>query len=381
MPQKRQYTVVHERVVLEFDVEHQSIVGYVELVVLPRTVSLRTIGINCVQLDVLEVLVGGQRAEYVLAHSSTAYRTDAQKGKTSETGDCVGRPDSQGGKTSETSDVKSSTDFKTSDIGIKSSTDSRREMDETSESKNSETVKEIKPLAADLFLDDVRCLKNYDMDLNAKLDIADFGELVITVPQPVRKMVRRAEKEKQEAHENEVDIVSLETKQPDKLLTPILVRIAYQLTRPRAGFQFVEPHRVLFPQRPHQGFVAQSNGTASLWFPCVEGCDERCTFEMELTCPSAYTIVASGVLVKTQFTDADKLFKTFFYRVQTPITPAQLGIAVAPFQVRSCVLRNGYSCVSCVSISCEWNTCVSSRTWFCRLETMYPGGARHGRRE
>ncbi len=85
-------------------------------------------------------------------------------------------------------------------------------------------------------------------------------------------------------------------------------------------------------------YVYTARGDASLWFPCIEsvtggGGSERCTFELEITCPASHVVVATGELSGQSYTDDSKAKKTYTYLCDVPISPHSVGLAIAPFEV------------------------------------------------
>src|SRR5688572_23773447 len=107
-------------------------------------------------------------------------------------------------------------------------------------------------------------------------------------------------------------------------------------------------------------FVYTARDAAAWWFPSVESQTERCTFEVEVTCPAEFWPVASGRL--TRHITADELDAaahtpktpaapaasaaassvgaaaaaqkhTLTYTCDVPVVARSIGLAVAPFRV------------------------------------------------
>ncbi len=160
-------------------------------------------------------------------------------------------------------------------------------------------------------LNSVRELRLWEFAEFEASDTNEMGQCIVSVP----KSVRKQRKHQHKAMEDEIDITST-----DDLLAPLVLHVLYRVKLPpplppasaasasnataafaaaiqSAGVHFVSPDKVLFPNRPAQCYVYTNRGDASLWFPCVEnggaGLD-RCTFELEITVPAAFTVVATG---------------------------------------------------------------------------------------
>src|SRR5689334_14314228 len=84
-------------------------------------------------------------------------------------------------------------------------------------------------------------------------------------------------------------------------------------------------------------YVLNGRSDGALWFPSSDvnaaGNIERYTFELEVTVPTSYVVVASGELRDQSYTDQTKSKKTYSYEVDLPVTPSSIGLAIAPFTI------------------------------------------------
>ena len=150
----------------------------------------------------------------------------------------------------------------------------------------------------------VRDLRNLRLVEYQCLDLEALGELIVHLP-PSRPVAE------------------------DATIPPIVVRVAYRLQHPKAGFQFIHPinkknqaggrggggggsssssssllssssssssstttttRAVSLSASSSQGFVCSSLGQPSLWFPCLDSYLDRCTFTIEVTVPPSLQV-------------------------------------------------------------------------------------------
>lgn len=257
--------IIHQKLALEIEFEHERLVGYTDIVCLPHSSSLKQINVNASQLQILQVLVNGLPTTHHTLEPLTTYRSQTGAGTS---GDRIG-------------------------------------------------------------LEHVRDLECLELAQNQALDIATHGEVSVMLPEAVQESLKAAElsirdpKSPQSIDQGD----SL-----DDLMPAVVIRIYYILSHPTAGLHFTTPQQEL-PDRPHQVFTTSAFGTASCWFPCHDTANDRCTYDLELTCPAGYTVVASGELQQQVFTDATESKVTFEYKLPVPTMARQLGFVCARMHI------------------------------------------------
>lgn len=154
-----------------------------------------------------------------------------------------------------------------------------------------------------------RSLESYWAHAEQEQDLSESGEIVIGVPHALRVPV--AEDREAQAE-------------------PLVIRIAYELSYPGQGIQFVVPCPQ-FPFRPNQVFTTHARGPA-LWFPCKDSLSERCTFDFQLTCPAGMIVIASGRLKDKTYVDASQEKITFSFSCEIPIAARAFGFVCGAYQ-------------------------------------------------
>lgn len=70
---RRTYKIVHQKLVLDVDLEHEVLQGYTDLILLPATRDLRLLGLNCSQqIRIIDIQVDNVSADYEVHHANTA---------------------------------------------------------------------------------------------------------------------------------------------------------------------------------------------------------------------------------------------------------------------------------------------------------------------
>ena len=109
------------------------------------------------------------------------------------------------------------------------------------------------------------------------------------------------------------------------------LRIYYQLLRPKSGVYFVTTDSV-YPNRFIHMHTNNQIAGARLWFPCVDTLYDRCTFQFEITVHSSLLVICSGDLQRQLLSD-DRSKRTFYFSIDSPLLPQNIGMAVGPFEV------------------------------------------------
>lgn len=138
----------------------------------------------------------------------------------------------------------------------------------------------------------------------AALYLSDDGELSVWVPDQI--IARKEEK--------------------------LIIRIYYELRKPKGGIHFVQPHPKAYPERfPHMYTDNEPNG-ARMWFPCIDNLTEHSTYEMEYTVDPDLLVVSSGDLIE-QVLDENQSKKTFYYKIGMPTAAHTISLVVGTFEI------------------------------------------------
>jgi hypothetical protein len=176
----------------------------------------------------------------------------------------------------------------------------------------------------------VRDLYSYSGYFNEMMDTFYYGgELKVNLPAAAQEAIRRSFVQVQEGNTIEITdepVVGVGAEVEEGLL---LVRVIYDVCMPTSGVQFVVPAGGVAAT---QVFTTSAHASAAAWFPCIDNdMAERSTFDLEITCPVGYVVVASGELEQQVFSDATETTVTFMYSCKVPILARCLGLAVGPY--------------------------------------------------
>lgn len=79
-------------------------------------------------------------------------------------------------------------------------------------------------------------------------------------------------------------------------------------------------------------YTCGHENSSRLWFPCIDTLSELCTWKLEFTVDESMTAVSCGDLVETVYTH-DMKRKTFHYVVDTPTAAPNIALVVGPFEI------------------------------------------------
>ncbi|XP_067931725.1 transcription initiation factor TFIID subunit 2-like [Watersipora subatra] len=111
------------------------------------------------------------------------------------------------------------------------------------------------------------------------------------------------------------------------------VSVEFALLAPAGGLHFVLPvmdDGSLLKNAMHM-FTYGTPNSSRLWFPCVDSCNELCTWKMEITVDAMMTAVAPGELIEA-VVSADGKEKTYFYELDVPTSACNIALAIGPFE-------------------------------------------------
>ncbi|KAI8096760.1 uncharacterized protein BX664DRAFT_65711 [Halteromyces radiatus] len=134
---------------------------------------------------------------------------------------------------------------------------------------------------------------------------------------------------------------------------PIVIRIDFKLEDPRAGIVFVEPDDEIAPYRAHHLYTVNQPlpGATRAWLPCIDRIAERCTWDMEFVVPrrmggnimdmdtdttydeDATVVVCSGEVVEQVIHPKDPSKKIVHYNLSVPTAAPFIGFAIGPFEM------------------------------------------------
>jgi hypothetical protein len=144
-------------------------------------------------------------------------------------------------------------------------------------------------------------------------------------------------------YELEIDTSSVADTNPQ----PFSVTIEYQILFPTMGVEFFGPH--INPPKYPQLCIKSVSSQARGWLPCLDGLNDKCTFDLQIAIPSCVynsvlmdqhdyfenlpmIVVCSGDL-KGRYQHPisnDKIF--YSYKISSPIAASSIVIAVGPFE-------------------------------------------------
>ncbi|XP_022738715.1 transcription initiation factor TFIID subunit 2 isoform X2 [Durio zibethinus] len=69
------------------------------------------------------------------------------------------------------------------------------------------------------------------------------------------------------------------------------------------------------------------------WFPCIDGNNQRCCYDLEFTVAHNLVAVSNGTLLYQVLSRDDPPHKTYVYRLDVPVTSQWISLAVGPFEI------------------------------------------------
>jgi len=280
----RQAKLLHQHVHIDVDIQNQTAQGYVDLVLMPLADRIETIHINSKQHVVSHVLVDGIPSRFRLSSSMHDGVLTAN--------------------------------------GVK--------------------------------LDHVRDSTCIEAAMVEAADRAEMGELAIEIPEEKRNTtkIQMPKSDHEEAEEDSNDEHRMHDDSSTSLRAPLVVRLFFHLSRlpgdrPSVGLCFL-PKTPFVPSRAPQCFTTTSMSTPdspSLWMPCIDGWDERCTWSVDIQTATEMRVVASGSLVNQQTVHvrvADGSIQErmkWSFKLDVPVIARSIGFCIAPFVGESSSVR------------------------------------------
>lgn len=86
------------------------------------------------------------------------------------------------------------------------------------------------------------------------------------------------------------------------------------------------------PQRMRAGYTFTQPEDSRMWFPCIDRPSDKALLDIELSVPEAYNGLSNGQLTSLLHRDGRVLFQ---YKMEQPIAPYLISLAVGNYQVHS----------------------------------------------